>query len=96
VPNTTRNRLTNFAAMATYDTLKHMTKQQNTNSKKSQKTSAKNEIGTTYTTLGLVFLIIGAALLISESTRTTGLAFVPVGITFFILGQQKPEPKDKK
>lgn len=49
-----------------------------------------------YRAIGLVFLIVGVALVLPESTRLTGLPFLVLGMTFIALSKQDKSPKSKK
>lgn len=41
-----------------------------------------------YAAVGIVFSVVGLAMLINESMRAAGIPFVILGLTFFALSQQ--------
>lgn len=49
-----------------------------------------------YLTIGLVFTIVGVALLLTETARAAGLPFFILGLTFFVMSRQDTQKKRKK
>ena len=63
---------------------------------KNKSSKSKNDESQTYLSIAIVFFIAGIAMIIPESTLASGLPFVVLGITFFILSQEKSADKRQK
>lgn len=74
-----------------------MSKQRNTpSSNKPEAKPSPESDRQSYYAIALVFSMVGIAMIIAESTRTTGIPFLVLGITFFAIAQNEPRSNRKK